>query len=69
MKTFDDIKAELHESGKSVAYGFGTYELVSRAARKGRNPHTGEAIEIPAKQYVKFHTSPALNAEFNQKGL
>jgi DNA-binding protein HU-beta len=34
--------------------GFGTFKAVTRAARKGRNPQTGEAIDIPAKTVPVF---------------
>ena len=39
--------------------GLGKLVLVDRAARVGRNPKTGEAIEIPAKKAVKFRVSKA----------
>ncbi len=40
--------------------GFGTFRLGERARRKGRNPQTGEKIEIPASKIVKFKASNAL---------
>ena len=42
--------------------GFGTYSTTSRAARTGRNPSTGESIEIPASRGVKFKAGKALKA-------
>lgn len=39
--------------------GFGKVERVVRTARKGRNPHTGETIDIPAKNAVTFTPSKA----------
>lgn len=58
---FDTIKAKL-ESGESVEiYGFGKFEIVSKPARKGRNPKTGEEIEIAAKDAVKFKAAKALS--------
>ncbi|MBI5644341.1 MAG: HU family DNA-binding protein [Deltaproteobacteria bacterium] len=39
--------------------GLGKLVLVDRPARTGRNPRTGEAIEIPAKQVVKFRIAKA----------
>jgi DNA-binding protein HU-beta len=42
-------------------YGFGKFEIVERTARTGRNPKTGEIIEIPAKNSVKFKASRTLN--------
>ncbi|MCT4534646.1 HU family DNA-binding protein [Halodesulfovibrio sp.] len=41
--------------GESVVFtGFGSFKVVERAARKGRNPRTGEEIEIAATKVVKF---------------
>ena len=36
--------------------GFGTFKVTERSAREGRNPQTGEAIEIAASKAVKFKT-------------
>ncbi|MDP2690172.1 MAG: HU family DNA-binding protein [Deltaproteobacteria bacterium] len=43
--------------------GIGKLVLVNRAARTGRNPRTGEAIEIPAKKVVKFRIAKACKDE------
>ena len=40
--------------------GFGTFEVKKRAKRTGRNPKTGEAMEIPASKSVGFKASAAL---------
>lgn len=40
--------------------GFGTFYVSDRAARTGRNPHTGEAIQIPAKKQPVFRAGKAL---------
>jgi DNA-binding protein HU-beta len=43
------------ETGDSVSLiGFGSFKVVKRAAREGRNPQTGETIQIPASKAVKF---------------
>lgn len=47
--------------GVSIA-GFGSLKVVSRAARQGRNPKTGETIKIPAKKVVKFKAGKELAA-------
>lgn len=39
--------------------GIGSFEVRERAGREGRNPQTGEKIDIPAKLYVKFKASKA----------
>ncbi|MCR5596673.1 MAG: HU family DNA-binding protein, partial [Lachnospiraceae bacterium] len=45
---------ELKKKGKVQLVGFGTFETSKRAARKGKNPKTGEAIKIPAATVPKF---------------
>ncbi|QER41572.1 HU family DNA-binding protein [Thermodesulfobacterium sp. TA1] len=39
---------------KVVLVGFGTFQVLKRAEREGRNPRTGKPIKIPAKKIVKF---------------
>lgn len=48
------LEAELPSAGKIVFPGFCTFEVVEKPARKGRNPATGQEIDIPAKKSVKF---------------
>lgn len=48
--------------------GIGKLVLVNRPARTGRNPRTGEAIEIPAKQVVKFRLAKACKDAVLQGG-
>ena len=43
-----------------AAVGFGTFEVKERAARTGKNPRTGEAIEIPASKVPSFKAGAAL---------
>ena len=45
--------------------GFGGFEVKDRAARTGRNPKTGEAVEIPASKYVAFSAGSALKEKVN----
>ncbi len=48
-------------SGNSVALvGFGTFSVTDRAARAGRNPRTGETIQIAASKGVKFKPGKSL---------
>ena len=56
----EGIKAGLIEDGKVTLVGFGTFKVVQRAARKVRNPQTGEAINVPAKMVPKFKASKAM---------
>ena len=51
---FISIKKTLKKRDKIFLSGFGTFSIVKRKARKGRNPKTGEAIKIAAKFLPKF---------------
>ena len=57
---FESITAALTEGDKVQLVGFGTFEVKERGARVGRNPHTKEAIEIPATRVPAFKASKAL---------
>ncbi len=56
----DAITASLVKGDKVQISGFGTFETKDREARVGRNPHTKEAIEIPATRVPSFKASKAL---------
>ena len=56
----DSITAALCKGEKVQISGFGTFEVKDREARIGRNPHTKEAIEIPATKVPGFKPSKAL---------
>ena len=56
----DTITASLVEGEKVQLSGFGTFEAKDREARIGRNPHTKEAIDIPATRVPSFKASQAL---------
>ena len=50
------------ESGENVTLvGFGTFSIGERAKREGRNPRTGEKIDIPASKVVKFKAGKNLS--------
>ena len=50
----DNIKKGVKDSGSVQLIGFGTFELKHRKAREGRNPRTGETMQIPASKSVGF---------------
>lgn len=50
---------EVKKSGEFVVPGLGKLVKIKRAARQGRNPATGETIQIPAKTVVKFRVAKA----------
>lgn len=56
---FDAIKAEASASNTVRISGFGQFAMKDRAARTARNPHTGAAVEVPAKRVLNFKPSKA----------
>jgi nucleoid DNA-binding protein len=58
------IKKGLQEDQSVTLTGFGTFELKSRKARVGRNPHTGQPIAIAAGRRVGFRVGKALKDSF-----
>ena len=56
----DAITAALVEGDKVQVSGFGIFEVKEREARMGRNPHTGEAMEIAASKVPGFKASKTL---------
>ena len=61
LKAFiDTVTEELKNKGKVQLVGFGTFETSERAARTGRNPQTGETIEIKASTSPKFKAGKSL---------
>lgn len=56
----DGVRDALKRGEKVVLTGFGTFSVRSRAARKGRNPRTGEVINIAARKTPGFTAGKAL---------
>lgn len=63
---FASVQKALVEDDKVQIIGFGTFEVRTRAARKGRNPQTGETIEILASKNPVFKAGKALKEAVNQ---
>ena len=59
------ITDTLKKGDKLQLIGFGTFSVSKRAARDGRNPQTGKAIKIPAKNVVKFKVGSKLSEAVN----
>ena len=57
---FEALGKAMTEGEKITISGFGTFEVRERAARQGRNPHTGEAIEIAVAKVPAFKSGKAL---------
>jgi DNA-binding protein HU-beta len=68
-KAFDAILEVYREqlvTGEAVPFGdLGKFQITERAARAGRNPATGAAIEIPASKNVRFKAGKALVEAIN----
>ncbi len=61
LTAFINVVTDALVTGEKVAIsGFGTFEVVERAARIGRNPKTGETIEIKASKAPKFKAGKSL---------
>jgi len=58
--TLNSVKLALKKGQKVRLVGFGTFSVVKRKTRKGRNPRTGEVITIPAAKVPKFTAGKAL---------
>jgi DNA-binding protein HU-beta len=58
--TLNAIKSSLKKGQKVTLVGFGTFSTTKRKARKGRNPRTGQVINIPAAKVPKFIAGKAL---------
>lgn len=61
----DTITEALSKGDKIALVGFGNFETSERAAREGRNPATGETIQIAASKAVKFKAGKALKDSVN----
>lgn len=62
---FASIEEALARGDKVQLVGFGTFEVRDREARKGRNPQTGQEIEIPATRVPAFKAGKALRDAVN----
>ncbi len=65
-QVFAAVAHHLLTHGRVEIDGFGVFELLQRKARWGRNPRTGERIDIPAKMTVKFKPAAVLKRDIEQ---
>ncbi len=66
LKAFTDVVAEeMKNGGKVQLVGFGTFEVVTRGEREGRNPKTKEPMKIAASKAPKFKAGKALKDMVN----
>ncbi len=61
----EQMTQTLAEGRRIEVRGFGSFSLSQRAARMGRNPKTGEAVELPAKQVPHFKPGKELRERVN----
>lgn len=64
---FDTIKSTLERGEKIKISGFGNFEVRDKRARVGRNPQTGEVIEISARRVLTFKPSQVLKNALNSE--
>ena len=62
---FESIIQSLNEGGKIELRGFGSFRVRERGARRGRNPKTGEPVNIPAKRVPYFKAGKELKELIN----
>lgn len=66
LEVFTKSLAEILKAGEKLSIvGFGTFEVVERAAREGRNPQTGESLMIKACKMPKFKPAKTLKELIN----
>ena len=66
VNSFTEVITKALKKGDKVQLvGFGTFEVVKRAAREGRNPQTGKAMKIKASRAPKFKAGKALKDALN----
>ena len=63
---FDIIKETLQREDKMLVSGFGNFVIRNKRARRGRNPQTGDHLEITSRRVVTFKPSPVLKASLNR---
>ena len=64
---FETIAAALARGERIELRGFGSFTVKERAPRVGRNPRTGEAVQVPAKRRLNFKSGKELRRRINAK--
>ena len=62
---FEEIAQRLAEGGRIELRGFGAFSTREREARTGRNPRTGEAVDVPAKRVPYFKPGKDMRRRLN----
>ncbi len=64
---FDEISDAMVRGDRVELRGFGAFSVKQREARTGRNPRTGESVQVEAKRLPFFKTGKALREQLNEK--
>lgn len=68
VDTVFETMAQAARNGEEVSiFGFGKFKVAERAARKGRNPATGESVKIAASKNLRFTSARSLKASLNKR--
>ena len=62
---FDEIGQKLASGGRVELRGFGAFSTRARDPRKGRNPRTGDAVDVPGKRVPYFKPGKEMRARLN----
>ena len=65
---FEIVSAELVQGNSVKISGFGNFEVHNKSARPGRNPKTGQSVDIAARRVVTFRASGSLRQQVNKEG-
>ena len=63
---FDEISQRLAEGGRVELRGFGAFSTRAREARRGRNPRTGESVQVEAKRVPYFRPGKDMRRALNE---
>ena len=64
---FELVRATLATTGEVRIAGFGAFQVRTKAARRGRNPHTSEALIIDRRRVLVFKPSPVFRRKLNRE--
>ena len=68
MLFFEIVSAELAKGENVKISGFGNFEVHNKSARPGRNPKTGQSVDIAARKVVTFRASGSLRQQITKEG-
>lgn len=63
------IENQIEQGNQVQLVGFGTFSVVTRTARLGRNPRTGQSIELPESKTIKFTAGKGFKDAINQREI